>query len=86
MSHADSSLAQGGMDTLVERICAVLQCERSELRANLTPEGLIELRVARTFAERGPARTTVVGTIEQLQAWVERLVADLGPEADSPRA
>ncbi len=76
MGQAQPTVPSDVLRALVDRICAILECDRAELRASSTPEGLIELRVARVFAERGPSRTTVVGSLEQLQQWVERLAVE----------
>ena len=81
MTTGEPGSVRSLLDALLERACAVLQCDPTELRANPTPEGLVELRVARAFAERGPQSTTLVGTVEQIDEWLRRKAAELGGDA-----
>jgi hypothetical protein len=78
MTESDQETPRSVLEALLERACAVLQCDPVELRASRTPEGLVELRVARAFAERGPLSTTLVGTVEQLDEWLRRKAAEFG--------
>ncbi len=81
MAESEHGSARSLLEALLERACAVLQCDPVELRASRTPEGLVELRVARAFAERGPLSTTVVGTVEQIDEWLRRKAAEFGSDA-----
>lgn len=81
MTESEQGTPRSLLDALLERACAVLQCDPVELRASRTPEGLVELRVARAFAERGPLSTTLVGTVEQIDEWLRRKAAEYGDDA-----
>lgn len=66
------------LSALLEVASTALQCDRSELHVSATPEGLFELRIARTFAPVGPSRVTLVGTHEQIAQWLNRTAVELG--------
>ena len=63
---------------LYERACAVLHCNELELRVGMTPEGLVELRLTRAFAARGPLSATLVGTAEQIDLWLSQKAFEFG--------
>ncbi len=78
MGPAESPVPSDALRALIDHVCSVLGCDRAEVRASGTPEGLVELRVARLFAERGPSYTTMVGSLEHVQQWIDRLSVEPG--------
>ncbi|OIQ86236.1 hypothetical protein GALL_319140 [mine drainage metagenome] len=78
MTDNAQSARSSDLNALLERACRPLQCDRGELHVRSTPEGLFEVRVARTFAAIGPSRVTVVGTHEQIAQWLNRTAVELG--------
>ncbi len=55
----------------------MLHCNAMELRVSRTAEGLIELRLMRPFAARGPLSATLVGTSEQIDQWLNRKAVEV---------
>ena len=80
-----NDLDQGEMkrlcDVLRASACAALQCAKDELRVTLTPEGLIELRIACIYGTRGLSSATLVGTFAQLDLWLSLKAQKLGHNA-----
>ncbi len=63
---------------LHKRACTVLQCSALELRVNMNSEDLVELRLTRAFAARGPLNATLVGTVEEIDRWLSHKALEFG--------
>lgn len=63
---------------LRKRTCTVLQCNALELRVNMNAEDLVELRLTRALAARGPLSAALVGTAEEIDLWLRRRAFEFG--------